>query len=48
MDFAPPPIRLRIARADKRLTTAALANLDHVVMILSRGIRTKQIEALKA
>ncbi|MFK8016288.1 MAG: M17 family metallopeptidase [Gammaproteobacteria bacterium] len=46
MDFAPPPIRLRVARSDKRLTNAALANLDHVVMVLPRGIRPKMIESL--
>jgi leucyl aminopeptidase len=46
MDFAPPPIRLRTLVTDKRLTTAALADLDHVIVVMPHRIRPKDIATL--
>ncbi|MFK7885375.1 MAG: M17 family metallopeptidase [Gammaproteobacteria bacterium] len=46
MDFAPPPIRLRTLVSDKRLTNAALGDLDHVIVVMPHRIRPKDIAAL--
>lgn len=46
MDFAPPPIRLRVSTSDKRLNQSALANQDHVIVVLPASIRPAQLESL--
>ena len=43
MDFAPPPLRLRTTVVPRRLTSSALSELDHAVVILGTGVKPRDL-----
>jgi len=46
MDFSPPALRLRVTTSTKRLTRAALSDIDHVIVVMPHGITPRAIDGL--
>lgn len=43
MDFAPPPLRLRTNIVPRRLTSGALSDLDHAIVVLAPSVKPKDL-----
>ena len=46
MEFAPPPLRLRTTIVPRRLTSAALSDLDHAIVVLAAGVKPKDLASV--
>lgn len=43
MDFAPPPLRLRTTIVPRRLTSAALSDLDHAIVVVAPSVKPRDL-----
>ncbi|MEM6640396.1 MAG: M17 family metallopeptidase, partial [Pseudomonadota bacterium] len=46
MNFTPPPLRLRTGVLDRKLSSAALSELDHVVVVLGATFKPKSLASV--